>query len=207
MQHMHARARTALGIFAASIAAGGLFAAQAGAHAHVSPSVVQKGSENFTLVVPSEGGETTSVELTVPEGFQIGSFEALPGVKREVVAEGSGDEAVISKVTWTGLKVPEGEAAYLRFQGRSEDAGDFALAVKQTYADGKVADWSGDEDSEEPAPHVVAVDSLGGGAAASDDSDNDDDGGTTGTIALIIAIVALLLGLAGVARRGGRSLT
>jgi uncharacterized protein YcnI len=197
------RARTALGIFAATIAAGGLFAAQAGAHAHVSPSIVQKGSENFTLVVPSEGGDTVSVELTVPDGFQIGSFEATPGVKRDVVAQGEGDEAVVSKVTWTGLKVPEGEAAYLRFQGRSEDAGDFALNVKQTYADGKIADWSGDESSDEPAPHVVAVDSLGG-AAAGDGGDGSD---TIGTIALILSILALLVALAGVARRGSRSLT
>ncbi|MFL5845468.1 MAG: DUF1775 domain-containing protein [Solirubrobacteraceae bacterium] len=204
MQHLHARARTALGILATTIVAGGAFAAQAGAHAHVSPSVVQKGSENFTLVVPSEGGDTVSVELTVPDGFQIGSFEATPGVKREVVAEGEGDEAVISKVTWTGLKVPEGEAAYLRFQGRSEDAGDFALAVKQIYADGKVANWAGDEKSDEPAPHVVAVDSLGGASAS---GSGDGGSSTTGTIALIVAILALLLGIAGLARRGGRSLT
>jgi hypothetical protein len=133
----------------------------------------------------------------VPDGVQIGSFEALPGVKREVVATGEGDEAGVSQVTWTGLKVPDGEAAYLRFQGRTEKSGDFALKVKQTYADGKVADWSGAESSEEPAPVLKAVDELGG------------DGGsdTTGTIALVIAILAALLGAAALARRGGRSLT
>lgn len=197
--HSHSRARRALGALATTIAASGVLVAQAGAHAHVSPSIAQKGSENFTLVVPSEGGVTTSVQLTVPEGLQIGAFEAIPGVKREVVAEGAGDEAVVSQVTWTGLKVPEGEAAYLRFQGRTEQAGDLALKVKQTYRDGKVADWSGPAGSEEPAPMLTAVDELGG--------DGDGGGGTTGTIALIVAIVALLLGLAGVARRGGRSLT
>jgi uncharacterized protein YcnI len=202
MQLTRSRARTARGTLALALAAGGLFAAQAGAHAHVSPSVVQKGSENFTLVVPSEGGQTVSVELNVPDGFQIGSFEAVPGVKRSVVATGTGDEAVVSKVTWTGLKIPDGEAAYLRFQGNAAKAGDFALTVKQTYADGKIANWAGPESADEPAPHVVVVDSLGGGGSG-------DGGGssTTGTIALIVAIVALLLGIAGLARRGGRSLT
>src|SRR4051794_4556284 len=137
--HRSTRTRRGLAALALSLAAGGAFAAQAGAHAHISPSVVQKGSENFTLVVPSEGGTTTSVQVDVPEGFQIGSFEDIPGAERKVVATGSGDEAVISQVTWTGLKVPDGEAAYLRFQGRTEKAGTFAVKVKQTYADGKVA--------------------------------------------------------------------
>jgi uncharacterized protein YcnI len=187
----------ALGLFAAAVAASRILATQAGAHAHVSPSVVQKGSENFTLVVPSEGGITSSVQVTVPDGVQIGSFEAIPGVKRSVVATGEGDEAVISQVTWTGLKVPDGEAAYLRFQGRTEKSGTFALKVKQTYADGKVDDWSGPESSDSPAPALTAVDELGGGGGSQ----------TMGTIALIVALVALLLALAAAARRGGRSLT
>lgn len=199
MQMTRSRGRRSVAVLATMLTAGGAFAAQANAHAHVSPSVVQKGSDNFTLVVPSEGGNTVSVQLTVPDGIQIGSFEAIPGVKRRVVATGSGDEAVVSQVTWTGLKVPDGEAAYLRFQGSTKAAGDLALKVKQTYADGKIADWSGPESADEPAPTLKVVDELGGG----------DGGGssTTGTIGLIVGIIALLVGLAAFARRGGRSLT
>lgn len=197
MQRTCIRARRAAAVLAVTLGASGVLAAQAGAHAHVSPSVVQKGSENFTLVVPSEGGTTASVQVTVPDGVQIGSFEAIPGVKRSVVATGEGDEAVVSQVTWTGLKVPDGEAAYLRFQGRTEKAGSFALKVKQTYADGKVADWSGPESADEPAPVLTAVDELGGGGGSN----------TLGVIALILGGVALLVAVAGVARRGGRSLT
>lgn len=220
MQLKHARARTALGIIAATIAAGGVFAAQAGAHARVSPSLTQLGTSNvYTLVVPteSETAKTTEVEMTVPEGFSIGSFEATPGVKREVVASGSGDEATISKVTWTGLNIPSGEGAFLRFSGRTEDAGDFKFLVTQTYSDGSVEEWTGDEDSDTPAPIVNVVESLGNAEVSTDDHHGDggdkasggDDGDsdTMGTIALILAIVALLLGLVGLARRGGRSLT
>jgi uncharacterized protein YcnI len=211
MQLMHSRARTALGVLGATIAAGGLLAAQAGAHARVSPSLTQLGTSNvYTLVVPteSETAKTTEVEMTVPEGFSIGSFEAIPGVKREVVAQGTGDEATISKVTWTGLDVPSGEGAFLRFSGRSEDAKDFKFLVTQTYSDGKVEEWTGDENSDTPAPVVSIVKSLGGGdqAAASSDSGGDDSD-TLGIIALIVGALALLLGLAGLARRGSRSLT
>jgi uncharacterized protein YcnI len=197
--HSSTRARRALGVFAAATLASGVLAAQAGAHAHVSPSIVQKGqSETYTLVVPSEGtADTTAVELTVPEGFQIGSFEAAPGWKRQVVATGEGDEAVVSKVTWTGGKVAEPEAAYLRFQGSSEKAGNFAFKVRQTYSDGKVEEWTGPESSDTPAPVVEVKDSLGGGGGTD----------TLTVIALIVAGLALLLGLAGLAGRGGRSLT
>jgi uncharacterized protein YcnI len=200
MTSTHAR-RTA-GVLVTAIGLSGAFAAQAGAHAHVSPSVVQKGrSETFTVVVPTEGtANTASVEVTVPEGFQIGSFEAAPGWKRSVKATGEGDEAIVSKVTWTGGKVPEPEAAYLRFQGEATKSGDYAFQVRQTYSDGKVEDWTGAASSETPAPIVQVKDALGGGG--SEKSSN-----TLAVIALILGIVALLLGLAGLAGRGGRSLT
>lgn len=202
MQMSTIRARRPLGVLATTIAMTGLMAAQASAHAHVSPSVVQKGhSETFTVVVPTEGTAlTSSVEVTVPDGFQIGSFEAAAGWKRSVVATGDGDEAVVSKVTWTGGKVPEGEAAYLRFQGEAAKSGDFAFKVRQTYSDGKVVDWSGPESADEPAAVVSVLDSLGGGGEGGGSS-------TTAAIALIVGLLALLLGLVGVARRGGRSLT
>ena len=82
--------RRALAVLGTSMLFGGLTAAQASAHAHVSPSIVQKGqSETYTVVVPTEGAsDTTTVEVTVPDGFQIGSFEAAPGWKRSVVATG-----------------------------------------------------------------------------------------------------------------------
>jgi hypothetical protein len=95
---------------AAAVAALALPAA-AFAHAHVSPSVVVKGhSEVFTLAVPTEkdGATTTSIELTPPTGFNIDSFVPSPGWKRTVQQSGSGEDAVVTKVTWTGGSVPTG---------------------------------------------------------------------------------------------------
>jgi uncharacterized protein YcnI len=51
-------------------------------HATVSPPVAKsKVLQQFTLSVPTEeeGATTTSIELTVPSGFAIDSFEPEPG--------------------------------------------------------------------------------------------------------------------------------
>src|SRR5687767_14417483 len=109
MHKHHARARTALGILAATIAAGGLVAAQAGAHARVHPGSVLKGTGNaFSLVVPNESDEATitEVKITVPEGFLIGGFEAAPGWERTTEGEGDGHSAVVKSVTWSGGDTP-----------------------------------------------------------------------------------------------------
>lgn len=223
MQLHHARARNALGILAATIAAGGLFAAQAGAHARVYPNTVAKGSgAAYSLVVPneSEDASITEVKITVPDGFLIGGFQATAGWERSADSEGEGHSAVTKTVTWSGGDVPPGEAAWFHFTGRPDDEQgadltEYRFAVEQTYSDGTVANWAGPEDSDEPAP-VVEITSAGGssGAAAavtpeqaSPDDGEDDESNTTATIALIVGILALLLGLAGFARRGSRPLT
>src|SRR5262249_33034700 len=88
-------------------------AGTAAAHAIVSPPVAKANVlQQFTLSVPAEkeGTTTTKVELTVPAGFAIDSFEPPPaGWKQEVRSIGSGEEAVVQSVTWTGGKVPTGQ--------------------------------------------------------------------------------------------------
>jgi uncharacterized protein YcnI len=187
---------------AATLAASGVLAAQASAHAEVSPPVAQKGSaEVFTLAVPTEedNATTTSIELTVPANFGIDSFEAEPGWKRSVQSTGSGESAVVQKVTWTGGKTPTGEDSIFRFLATATKTGDFTFQVRQTYSNGKVVDWSGPESSDTPAPVVKAVSSLGGGGGSSN---------TLGVIALIVGALALVLALVGMlGRGGGRELT
>jgi hypothetical protein len=91
------------------------------AHAHVSPPVaLAKAGQVFTLAVPTEkaGATTTTIELTPPSGFSIDSFVPAPGWKRTVQKTGSGDSAVVTKVTWSGGAVPTGEDAAFSFLGR-----------------------------------------------------------------------------------------
>lgn len=197
------RIRGVLATLTAMLAMTGAFAAQANAHAKIGPSVVGVGSSNaYTLMVPteSETATTTSVVMEVPDGFNLGGFEATPGIKRDVVSTGSGEEAKVSKVTWTGLKVPSGESAFLRFSGYVTDdkPHEFAFKVEQTYSDGKVVDWAGAPEADEPAPTLSMVSAN---SSASDGTD------TLTIVALVLGALALLIAIASVARRTGRSLT
>ena len=94
----------AVAAFAALVLPGAAFA-----HAHVSPPVGLKGeSQVYTLAVPTEkdGAQTTQIEFTPPAGFTIDSFVASPGWTRKVDQTGSGEDATITKVTWSGGNVP-----------------------------------------------------------------------------------------------------
>ena len=85
-------------------------AASASAHARVSPPVSLSGKlQLYSLAVPTEqaGATTTKIVMTVPSGFSIDSFvPPPPGWHQAVQQTGSGDGAVITKVTWTGGHVP-----------------------------------------------------------------------------------------------------
>jgi uncharacterized protein YcnI len=173
--------------------------AAAAAHAKVSPPVVlAKAGQLFTVVVPTEkeGATTSTVELTPPKGFSIDSFVAAPGWKRAVQQTGSGENATITKVTWSGGAVPTGEATNFAFAGRTTGSGSYTFAVRQTYSDGSVVDWSGPESSDTPAAVVEAVSSLGGGGGSS----------TLAIVAVALAALALAVAGAGLLRGSGRSI-
>ena len=191
------RKHLALGALAAFAALA--YAESASAHARVSPPVaLAKEAQVFTLAVPTEkeGATTTSIEFTPPAGFAIDSFIPTTGWKRVVQQTGSGDAAVITKVTWTGGAVPTGEDAAFSFLASTTGTGSYTFGVRQTYSDGTVVNWSGPESSDTPAPVVKAVSSFGGGGSS-----------TLAIAAVALAVVALLLALGGLLARGGRPLT
>jgi uncharacterized protein YcnI len=177
-----------------------VLAAGASAHAVVSPPVAKsKVLQQFSLSVPTEkeGAMTTKIELTVPDGFSIDSFEAAPPWKRQVQAQGSGEEAVVQKVTWTGGHVPTGEDSVFRFNASAAKSKTYFFDVRQTYSDGSIVDWSApSESSDTPAPRIEA---LSGFAA----------GGTSilTIVALVVGALGLLVGLVALLGRGsGREL-
>ena len=169
-----------------------LVAAQAAsAHAIVSPPTVEaKQTQVFTLAVPTEeeGATTTTITLTVPDGFSIDSFEAVPGWTRTVQSTGTGENTVVRSVTWTGGKVPTNEDSIFRFIGTATKS--ISLPVRQTYSDGKVVEWTGNETSDTPAPEVKTVSSFGGGTD------------TLAIIALVLGGIAIVLSVIGLV--GGR---
>ena len=198
---LQSRPRPVRILLAAALAAAGalVFTAAAAAHAEISPPVViAKTSQAYTLLVPTEkeGAETTSVELTVPDGFAIDSFVAAPGWKRDVQAQGEGEEAVVQKVTWSGGSVPTEEDAAFQFLATPDSSKSYEFQVRQTYSDGSVVDWSGAEDSETPAPVVEAKSSLGKSSS------------TLAIVALVVAGTALVVaGVAAISGGGKRTLT
>ena len=169
----------------------------ASAHAHISPPVaLAKVSQVYTLAVPTEkSSDTTQIELTVPTGFGIDSFVPTPGWKRTVQQSGSGEAAVIQKVTWTGGKVPTGEDSAFSFLASPDSAKTYTFGVRQTYADGSVVDWSGPESSDTPAVTFEAKSSLGGSSSS-----------TLALIALIVGAIGAALGILALLAGGKRTL-
>jgi uncharacterized protein YcnI len=183
---------TGLAVAVAALVAAGA----ASAHARVSPPVsLAKELQLYSLAVPTEKANlrTTKIVLTVPQGFGIDSFAPAPGWKQQLQQTGSGDSAVIQKVTWTGGSVPTGEDSLFQFLAQPAKSGTYTFQVEQTYSDGSIVNWSGSESSEAPAPTIVAQSSLGGGGGTS----------LVAIVGLVLAIVALVLAGAGLLARGG----
>jgi len=179
----------------------------ASAHARVSPAASLSGElQLYSLAVPTEkeGLTTAKIVFTVPSGFGIDSFVPPPaGWHQSVQQTGSGDSAVITKVTWTGGKTPTGEDSLFQFLAQPAKSGSYTFGVQQTYSDGSIVNWNGSESSEDPAPTIEAKSSLGGGSS-------------TSALTVIALVVGLLgLGAGGLAllssgrggRGGGRALT
>jgi uncharacterized protein YcnI len=186
-------------VFATALLAALVLAGNAFAHARVSPAVSLSGQlQLYSLAVPTEKENlnTTKVVLTVPSGFGIDSFVAAPGWQRQVQATGSGDSAVVQKVTWTGGSTPTGEDSLFQFLGQPSKSGGYTFQVQQTYSDGSIVNWSGSESSEDPAPTIEAQSSLGGGSSSN----------TLAIVALIVGAVGVVLGIVALVARSGRQL-
>ena len=174
----------------AALVAGGvglLLPALASAHARISPAVSVAGKlQLYSLAVPTEksGLTTSTVVMTVPAGFGIDSFVPPPtGWHMQLQQTGSGDSAVVTKVTWTGGKTPTGQDSLFQFLAQPASAKTYTFQVEQTYSDGSIVNWAGSESSAAPAPTIEVADSLGGGGVS-----------LLTIIALIVGALGLLAG-------------
>jgi uncharacterized protein YcnI len=187
VNNRNVRLRALLVVLGAAAALAAVPAA-ASAHAEISPQVSLSGKlQLFSLAVPTEkeGLTTTKVVLTVPSGFGIDSFVPPPaGWTRQVKQTGSGENAVITQVTWSGGKTPTGEDSLFQFLAQPASATTYTFQVQQTYSDGSIVDWAGSESSDSPAPTIEAKSSIGGGGSS------------------VLAIVALVIGALGLLAAG-----
>ena len=162
--------------------------ALASAHARVSPAVSLSGKlQLYSLAVPTEksGLTTTNLVMTVPSGLGIDSFvPPSPPWHVQLAQTGSGDNAVVTKVTLTGGNTPTGEDTLFQFLAQPASAKTYTFQVQQTYSDGSIVNWAGSESSAYPAPTIQAVSSLGGGGVS------------------LLTIIALVLGVLGLLAGG-----
>jgi len=175
-------------LVAALVAGGGLWLpALASAHARISPAVSVAGKlQLYSLAVPTEksGLTTTSLVMTVPSGFGIDSFvPPSPPWHVQLAQTGSGDNAVVTKVTLTGGNTPTGEDTLFQFLAQPASAKTYTFEVEQTYSDGSIVNWAGSESSAAPAPSIEVADSLGGGGVS-----------VLTIIALVVGVLGLLAG-------------
>jgi uncharacterized protein YcnI len=195
--HVWPRGRRRLPLIAAAAALVALVAAStASAHARISPPVsVANELQLYSLAVPTEkdGVTTTKIVLTVPKGFSIDSFVPSPGWHRVLQQTGSGDSAVVQKVTWSGGNTPTEEDSLFQFLGQPGE-GTYTFDVQQTYSDGSIVNWSDPESGANPAPSIEAKSSLGGGGVS-----------LLTIIALVLGVIGIVLGGAALLARGGGS--
>jgi uncharacterized protein YcnI len=161
--------------------------ALASAHARVSPAVsLSNQLQLYSLAVPTEKANltTTKIVMTVPSGFGIDSFvPPPPGWTMTQQQSGSGNNAVITQVTWTGGHTPTGEDSLFQFLAQPASAQKYTFKVEQTYSDGSIVNWAGPESAADPAPTIDAVSSIGGGGTS-----------TLTIVALVIGALGLLAG-------------
>ncbi len=195
MRNRAKSARIALAVAAAGATA--LIAVtDASAHARVSPPVSLSGKlQLYSLAIPTEKEnlKTTKIVFTVPAGFGIDSFVPATGWTQQVQSTGSGDSAVVQKVTWTGGSIPTGEDSLFQFLAQPAKSGTYTFDVQQTYSDGSIVDWNEPESGANPAPTIEAKSSLGGGGTP-----------VLTLVALVLGAIGILLGgIALVGRSGG----
>ena len=175
-----------------------LLPAGAFAHARVSPAVsLSKELQFYTLAVPTEksGVTTNKIVMSVPQGFSIDSFAPPPPPwKQQVQQSGSGDNAVVTKVTWTNGKTPTNFDSVFQFLAQPSSAKTYAFHVQQVYSDGSVVNWTGPESSDSPAATIEAKDSLGGGGVSA-----------LTIVALILGALGLLAGGFALVGKGSRA--
>jgi periplasmic copper chaperone A len=214
----------------------------AAAHVTLNPNEWEAGGfARFSVRVPNErdNADTTEVTVRFPQSIISASFQPVPGWERTIEMEPldqpieeEGEQITehIASVTWTGGTIKPGEFQEfgISFQVPETPGEDLVFPSVQTYSNGEVVRWVGPPDSESPAPIVTVLEpaeeeeAAGGaggettatgettaagedGAAAAPTSSSDDDGNGLAIVALILGIAGLAAGLGALALAWNRS--
>lgn len=176
------------------------------ANAHITLQPDEAAAGEFTTLdvrVPNEGSDpaTTRVSLRFPPGFFYALYQAVPGWSVKVKwQEPQGSE--VRDITWiaksdsTGIQAGQFQNFPIGTQLPGEVGDTLTFKAIQTYANGAVVRWVGGPESQRPAPRVVVTDDGGDRHASASVAPEVDDSDSNGLAiaALVVGIVALLLG-------------
>ena len=199
--------------------------AAAQAHVTLQPNTATAGAyTRLDVRVPNERDDasTNKVEVQFPDGFASASYEPTPGwdvkvTKKTLDKPVQTDDGEITEgvntITWTAKSeadaIPPGAfedfGLSVQIPGKAGDK--LTFKALQTYTGGEVVRWIGAEDSDNPAPVV----SVNDGAAAATPAptqaaatvtpaaaeSSDDSGNGLAIVALIVGVLGLILGGAG----------
>ena len=220
LRRLSAVALALLAALAASVAT----AAVASAHVSVSSDDAAPGGfGKVTFRVPNESdtASTVALRIQIPEEAALAylSVQPVPGwtvtmtradLAEPVEAEGQEITSYVSVVEFraeAGGGIGPGEFQEFALSGGPfPDAEEIVLPAVQTYSDGTETAWIeptvDGQEPEHPAPVLTLAAADSGSAATETDTSSEstaaDEDSSAGTIALVVAIVALLVAVAGV---------
>ncbi len=116
----------------------------ASAHVTVKPPEVKVGARQaFNVSVPVEKDiATIGVRLVIPAGLESVSPNVKPGWRVTMKKQGTGEDAVVTEINWTGGNIPTGMRDDFYFTGKAPaEAGTLEWKAYQTYADGTIVSW------------------------------------------------------------------
>lgn len=180
-----------------------LLPAIASAHVVVTPAEVTVGErQTFSVSVPNEKDtDVTSVKLDIPRGAGSITPTVKPGWTITTDKTGTGEEAVVKSITWTGGAIPAGQRDDFTFRALApEKASELQWIAYETYTDGSTVSWNqkpteDESESETVGPYSVTkvVNDLDAASAIDTEENND-------TLPLIIAVLALVTAAAALLR-------
>jgi uncharacterized protein YcnI len=174
-----------------------LFAGIASAHVVVYPKETIQGSyEKFTVRVPTEQDTPTiKVEVKVPENVEVSRTMPFSGWKSELTKDANGK---VTSIVWTATAegLSSTEFGEFSMQGKvAATATSIVWKAIQTYKDGSIVEWIGDEKSDHPAT-VTTVKAVPANATVAADGDVESAAGSTSSnLPLYLSIAAVVLAL------------
>lgn len=176
----------------------------AAAHVKVTPAEVTTSTfQTFCVCVPNEkDNPTIMVKLLIPEGVEHVTPTTKAGWQVSTEQSGSGEDAVVTSITWSGGAIPVGQRDDFSFSAKTPaTASTLQWKAYQTYQDGSVVAWdqAGESETEGgdvgPASVTKVVSQLSGDRLNQALRSEAQDAQNTAQAALLVAIIALAANL------------